>query len=80
METNIAQQLMLWWMYEKGQTIRELSKALGTSTATIYSWQRKPGGAIPLKHIKRVTELTKGKFTVKDLYPEVAKKLMGSGD
>ena len=78
-EQNITKELVLWWQYEKGGTVRGLAKALGTAPATIYDWQSEPGGAIPLRWMKRVGEVSGGLFNLEDLYPEAAKQLSGSG-
>ena len=78
-ERNIAKELVLWWKYERSGTVRGLAKALGTVPATIYDWQSEPDGAIPLRWMKRVGEVSDGLFNLEDLYPEVAKQLAGPG-
>jgi transcriptional regulator with XRE-family HTH domain len=59
----------LWWQYDQGGTMRDLAQELGITTQTIYYWLR--GSPVPLKHLKRIEELSRGIFTKEMIRPDI---------
>ena len=66
---GLIEDLILWWQYEKHGTTRSLAKALKVTPATLYYWLHE--SAIPVKHVKKIEELTEYKFTAKMMRPDV---------
>jgi len=63
--------LTTWWQYEQGGTMRGLAKALDVTPATLYYWLRED--EVPLKHLKKISDLTHGEFPKERLRPDIFK-------
>jgi hypothetical protein len=66
---GVVSEIAIWWLYTHGGTIRSLAKALDVTPATFYYWARQ--GQIPLKHVKRISEVTEGEFPKERLRPDL---------
>ena len=70
-EKNIVDSLIMWWQYEQGDTIRALAKAIGITEATLYYWTKKSGGVVPMRHLKKINEITGGVFSPMKMRPDL---------
>lgn len=62
-------QFTVWWRYDRRCTMRDLARELGVTTATIYYWLR--GKPVPLRHLKRIEEISEGIFTKEIMRPDL---------
>jgi hypothetical protein len=53
-------------------TLDELSKMLGVRNTAVYNWMAR--GQIPLKHLRKLNDLSKGRLTKEILRPDLFKK------
>ncbi len=56
---------------EAGQSVKDISRALGISEATFYNWKAKYGG-MEISEVKRVKELEAELAQYKKMYAEVS--------
>lgn len=59
---------------EAGRKVEDISRELGTSTATFYLWRKKYGG-MEASHLKRLKELEAEKIRPKRMYTDQAIEL-----
>ena len=59
---------------EGGRSVEEISRELGISKGTFYSWRKKYGG-MELSHLKRMKELEEENRKLKRMYAEQAIQL-----
>ena len=52
-------------------TLDELSKMLGVRNTAVYNWMAR--GQIPLKHLRKLNDLSQGRLTKEMLRPDVFK-------
>lgn len=52
-------------------TLDELSKMLGVRNTAVYNWMAR--GQIPLKHLRKLNDLSQGRLTKEILRPDVFK-------
>lgn len=52
-------------------TLDELSKMLGVKNTAVYNWMAR--GQIPLKHLRKLNDLSQGRLTKEMLRPDVFK-------
>ena len=71
-EENVVDALIFWWKYEKGGTCHSLATAIGVSYCTPYNWAKKNNGLVPLKHLKKINELTGGVFSPAKMRPDLS--------
>ena len=50
-------------------TLDELSKMLGVRNTAIYNWMAR--GQIPLKHLRKINDLSQGRLTKEILRPDI---------
>jgi hypothetical protein len=50
-------------------TLDELSKMLGVRNTAIYNWMAR--GQIPLKHLRKLNDLSQGRLTKEMLRPDI---------
>jgi hypothetical protein len=50
-------------------TLDELSKMLGVRNTAIYNWMAR--GQIPLKHLRKLNDLSQGRLTKEILRPDI---------
>jgi hypothetical protein len=53
-------------------TLDELSKMLGVRNTAVYNWMAR--GQIPLRHLRKLNDLSKGRLTKEILRPDLFKK------
>lgn len=68
-QTNVVHEIAAWWQYERGGTIRSLAHALEVTPATLYYWMRHR--VVPIKHLKKISELTEGVFSKERVRPDL---------
>ena len=68
---EVIHELVKWWQYEHGGSMRGLAKALGTTPASIYYWGRE---GMPFRNSKKIVELTNGVFSIERLFPQSCQK------
>lgn len=59
---------------EAGRSVDEISRELGVSRGTFYTWRRKYGG-MEVSHMKRLKELEDENRKLKRMYADQALKL-----
>lgn len=59
---------------EAGRSVEEISRELGVSKGTFYTWRRKYGG-MEVSHMKRLKELEDENRKLKRMYADQALKL-----
>lgn len=59
---------------EAGRSVDEISRELGVSKGTFYTWRRKYGG-MEVSHMKRLKELEDENRKLKRMYADQALKL-----
>lgn len=52
-------------------TLDELSRMLGVRNTAVYNWMAR--GQIPLKHLRKLNDLSQGRLTKEMLRPDVFK-------
>jgi hypothetical protein len=50
-------------------TLDELSKMLGVRNTAVYNWMAR--GQIPLKHLRKLNDLSQGRLTKEILRPDI---------
>lgn len=50
-------------------TLDELSKMLGVKNTAVYNWMAR--GQIPLKHLRKLNDLSQGRLTKEILRPDI---------
>ena len=56
---------------ESGRSVEEVSRELGVSAGTFYTWRKKYGG-MEVSHMKRLKELEDENRKLKKMYAELA--------
>lgn len=64
---------------ESGRSVEELSRELGVSVGTFYSWRKKYGG-MEVSHMKRLKELEAENQKLKRMYADVSLDLQMAKD
>ena len=70
-EKNVVDAMLFWWRYEHGTTIIALAKELEVTVATLYYWSRINKGRVPVRHLKRINDLTGGLFNPHKMRPDL---------
>ena len=65
--------------YESGRSVEEISRELGISVGTFYSWRKKYGG-MEVSHLKRLKELEAENQKLKRMYADVSLDLQMAKD
>ncbi len=66
-----SQIIKLLKQYEGGQSVNEICKEYGISTATFYNWKSKYGG-MDVAQLKRLKELEDENARLKKMYADVS--------
>ena len=64
---------------ESGRSVEEISRELGVSAGTFYSWRKKYGG-MEVSHMKRLKELEAENQKLKRMYADVSLDLQMAKD
>lgn len=64
---------------ESGRSVEEISRELGVSVGTFYSWRKKYGG-MEVSHMKRLKELEAENQKLKRMYADVSLDLQMAKD
>lgn len=64
---------------EAGRSVEEISRELGISKGTFYTWRRKYGG-MEASHLKRLKELEEENQKLKQMYADQALQLKMAKD
>ena len=64
---------------ESGRSIEDISRELGISVGTFYSWRKKYGG-MEVSHLKRLKELEAENQKLKRMYADVSLDLQMAKD
>ena len=64
---------------ESGRSVEEISRELGISVGTFYSWRKKYGG-MEVSHLKRLKELEAENQKLKRMYADVSLDLQMTKD
>lgn len=64
---------------ESGRSVEEISRELGISVGTFYSWRKKYGG-MEVSHLKRLKELEAENQKLKRMYADVSLDLQMAKD
>jgi putative transposase len=64
---------------ESGRSVEEISRDLGITKGTFYTWRRKYGG-MEVSHLKRLKELEEENQKLKQMYAEQALQLKMAKD
>ncbi len=64
---------------ESGRSVDDISRELGISVGTFYSWRKKYGG-MEVNHLKRLKELEAENHKLKRMYADVSLDLQMAKD
>jgi len=64
---------------ESGRSVEEISRELGVSVGTFYSWRKKYGG-MEVSHMRRLKELEAENQKLKRMYADVSLDLQMAKD
>jgi putative transposase len=64
---------------ESGRSVEEISRDLGITKGTFYTWRRKYGG-MEVSHLKRLKELEEENQKLKQMYADQALQLKMAKD